>query len=619
MGSGASGIALESLIECFPISFVLDGDGRIAQLGRYFANHHPEVAGSRFGEVFVLEGDAPHIEQHLVGPACGRSRAGLARERVEMRLRADHAMPIAGAFLSLEGDDGGMAFIGTISPKEIAKVVTDYGLTMSDFASFDATADFAMMAQVNESVLTDTRVLTERLAAARDEAVNARKRMEAIALVDTLSGLANRAAFQQTLETCLAEGGLADPGTMCSVLLLDIDNFKPINDHYGHAVGDELIRSIGLRIGRVIEENAKAYRIGGDEFAVIFRGLSPHQALRCVGNIIRAVHEPHYVSDRRLRVRASCGLSSRMSGLNDIDSLYQAADIALYEAKRSTTNKLQTFDTGMGQRELEKKLLERDLVEAVELRQLDVFVQPQFDIGSGAMTGGEGLARWWNPRLECSIPPEVFIPMAEECGLVAQIDLFVFETVLRQQRALAEAAQPITWSTNLSPLTLGQEDLSKRLRDIVKRVGKPCAPMSVEITEGAIVSDAATVRTTLQAISRMGIEVAIDDFGAGQTSLSHLTRLPIARLKLDRSLVERIDTDDRAATIAKAIVVLAQELGLHVTAEGIERVSQADMLRRMGPMKAQGFLYARPMPIAEFAALIAPNEAPTGAGHAVAG
>lgn len=607
MARGESGIALESLIECFPISFVLDGDGRIARLGRYFTNHHPEIAGKHFTDVFVLEGDRRDIESLLAGPAAGRSSERLPRERVEMRLRRDHAMPIAGTFLPLAQHDAGAAFVGTISPKEITKV-TDYGLTMSDFAPFDATADFAMMAQVNEAVLKDTRMLNERFAAARDEAVSARKRMEAIALVDTLSGLANRAAFQQTLDTCLAEGERANTNQMCSVLLLDIDNFKPINDHYGHAVGDELIRSIGLRIGRVIEGNAQAYRIGGDEFAVIFHGPSSYEARRSAGNIMRAVHEPHYVSDRRLRVRASCGLASRMLGLDDIDSLYKAADIALYEAKRSATNKLQIFDAGMGQRELEKKLLERDLVEAVEQGQLDVFVQPQFDIASGAMTGGEGLARWWNTRLECSIPPAVFIPMAEACGLVSQIDLFVFEVVLRQQQALGEAAKPITWSTNLSPLTLGQEDLPKRLRAIIKRAGRPCAPMSIEITEGAIVSDASAVRTTLQAISRMGIEVAIDDFGAGQTSLSHLTQLPIARLKLDRSLVERIDTDARAATIAQAIVVLAHELGLHVTAEGIERVSQAEILRRMGPMKAQGFLYAQPMPIAEFVALIVPPD-----------
>src|SRR5690606_33825355 len=138
------------------------------------------------------------------------------------------------------------------------------------------------------------------------------------------------------------------------------------NDHYGHAVGDELIRSIGRRIGRVIEGKAQAYRIGGDEFAVIFHGLNAYQARHNAGNIMRAVHEPHYISERRLRVRASCGLASTMFDLNDIDSLYKAADIALYEAKRSATNKLQSFNIDMGQRELEKKLLERDLVEAVE-------------------------------------------------------------------------------------------------------------------------------------------------------------------------------------------------------------------------------------------------------------
>lgn len=618
MTRDGSGIALESLIDCFPISFVLDGEGRLVKLGSYFAAHHPELAGMRYDEAFDFEIGAEDVARRLADLASAPAGARLCRKRIEMQLRCQDVMPIAGTFLPLAQDEPGALFVGTISPQEVVKVM-DYGLTMSDFAPFDSMADFAMMAQVNESVLADMRMLNERLAAARDVAVRARKRMEDIALVDPLSGLANRAAFQQELESCLTETVAGEAPEMCSMLLLDVDNFKPINDHFGHAVGDGLIKSIGHRIRGVIDANARAFRIGGDEFAVIFRGQSAHQSRRSAANIMRAVHEPNYINERRIRVSSSCGLACRMFGLDDLDSLYKAADIALYEAKRSSANKLQIFDASMGQRELEKKLLERDLVVAVEQRQLEVFIQPQFDIGTGAMTGGEGLARWWNARLERNIPPDVFIPIAEECGLIAQIDLFVFETVLRQQRALGPVALPITWSTNVSPLTLGQEDLPQKLRAIMKRVGKPCAPMSVEITEGAIVSDTNTVHATLQAISSMGIEVAIDDFGAGQTSLSHLTSLPISRLKLDRSLVERIDTDDRAETIAQAIVVLALELGLHVTAEGVERVAQADILRRMGPMKAQGFLYAQPMPMAKFVALVSENQQAGGGDRAAAG
>jgi diguanylate cyclase (GGDEF)-like protein len=617
-GQATAGIASESLIECFPISFMLDAGGRLIRLGGYFARHHPELAGKRFSEAFALDDGCREAALRIAGLAAGEPDATLPRRRLEMRLAGPDGMPVAGTFLPLAGHASGALFIGTIAPREIAKV-TDYGLTMSDFGPFDAATDFAMMAQVNEAVVKDTRMLNERLAAARDEAVRARKSMEAIALVDTLSGLANRAAFQQTLNDGAAEIASGRPGAMCSLLLIDIDNFKPINDRYGHAAGDELIKSIGQRIRGVIGTSAQAFRIGGDEFAVIVPGTSAYEARRSAANIMRSVHEPHYVNDRRIRVSASCGLACRMSGLDDLDSLYKAADIALYEAKRSSIDKLQTFDAEMGQRELEKKLLERDLVEAIEKGQLEVFIQPQFDILTGAITGGEGLARWWNGRLASNIPPSLFVAMAEDCGLVAQIDLFVFETVLREQRALGAGARPVTWSTNLSPLTLGQEDLPQKLRGIMSRVGRPVAPMAVEITEGAIVNDAAAFHDTLQAISRMGMEVAIDDFGAGQTSLSHLTRMPISRLKLDRSLVERIDNDDRAATIARAIVALAHELGLSVTAEGIERVSQADRLRRMGPMKAQGFLYARPMPIAEFAALIGESKEGGSSGCAAAG
>jgi EAL domain-containing protein (putative c-di-GMP-specific phosphodiesterase class I) len=334
---------------------------------------------------------------------------------------------------------------------------------------------------------------------------------------------------------------------------------------------------------------------------------------------MRAVNESHYIQDKRIAVSASAGLASRMFGVADLDSLYKAADIALYEAKRCKSCKLQIFTAKMGRRELEKKLLERDLVEAVERQELEVFVQPQFDLHTGALWGGEALARWWNRRLQRYIPPEEFIPIAEKYRLVARIDLFVFATVLQQQRALGLAARTITWCSNVSPLTVGQEDLPERLRAIMEQHGPPTAPLEIEITEGAIQSQAGTISATLHGIREMGIGVAIDDFGAGQTSLAMLTQIPITRLKLDRSLVERIDNDERAETIARSIVALAQELGFRLTAEGIERLSQAERLRRMGPMHTQGFLYAAPMPLPEFAALLCDGVGLQEGGRAVAG
>jgi EAL domain-containing protein (putative c-di-GMP-specific phosphodiesterase class I) len=185
----------------------------------------------------------------------------------------------------------------------------------------------------------------------------------------------------------------------------------------------------------------------------------------------------------------------------------------------------------------------------------------------------------------------------------------VFASVLRQQNALDAVAHRICWSSNLSAISIGQEDLVHRLRALMEELGSPTAPTEIEVTEGAVLTAAGDIGAALLALRDMGLDVAIDDFGAGQTSLSHLTRLPLTRLKLDRSLVERIDKDERAEMIARAIVTLAQELGLRVTAEGIERPSQAERLRRMGPMKVQGFLYAHPMPIAEFVELVRGNSA----------
>jgi diguanylate cyclase (GGDEF)-like protein len=415
------------------------------------------------------------------------------------------------------------------------------------------------------------------------------------------------------------EGAGLQAGAPCSLLLIDIDNFKPVNDHYGHAVGDLLIKFLGQRIKQATEGCAEAYRIGGDEFAVIFHELTPHQAKRRASDIMRALHAVHHIQDKHLTVEASGGLASRMFGVSDLESLYKAADIALYEAKRSRSMKLQIFTTGMGRRQLDQRLLERDLVEAVRNEELEVFVQPQIDIETGVLSGGEALARWWNRRLQRQIPPNVFVPIAETYGLVGQIDLYVLAAVLRQQQLLGNAAARVTWSSNMSPLTIAQKDLAHRVAELMEANGHPTAPIEFEITERAVLGETGTMGTALRSIRAMGIEVAIDDFGAGQTSLSHLTRLPITRMKLDRSLIERIDKDARAETIVRSIVTLAQELGLRVTAEGIERHSQAERLRRMGPMKVQGFLYARPLPIADFAALLEESAGSRRGDRAVAG
>jgi len=603
-------VRLETMLDCCPFSFVLS-DGRLTRLGRYFAERHPEIGGARFEEAFTLIGGSREMRR-LVGAPTQHPPPDSFKERVELRLRAGDGMHVVGSFLPLERREEGILFIGTLSPKQIAKV-TDYGLMLSDFGPLDVSADFAMMAQVNEAVLKDTRLLNERLAAARDEAVWARKKVEAVALVDSLSGLANRAAFQQVLDA-----GGRDAAVSRSLLLIDIDNFKPVNDHYGHAVGDLLIKSLGNRIGEAMDGNAEAYRIGGDEFAVIFNELTPYQAKYRAAEVMHAVQAEHCIQDKRISVNASGGLASRMFGLSDLESLYKAADIALYEAKRSRNTKLQIYTTGMGRRSLEKKLLERDLIEAVRRAELEVFVQPQFDLGSGALAGGEALARWWNRRLQRYVPPGVFIPIAENYGFVSQIDLFVLATVLRQQNALDHSAKVVTWSTNVSPLTVGHEDLAQRMRQLMDEHGAPTAPIEIEVTESTILNEADAIGTVLRAVRAMGIEVAIDDFGAGQTSLSHLTRLPITRMKLDRSLIERIDKDERAEMIARSIVALAQELGLHVTAEGIERPSQAELLRRMGPMRVQGFFYAKPMPMAEFVESLR-GERQQEDGHAAAG
>lgn len=578
-------INIDTILKTCPLTFAVHGDGNIFRLGAFFGRRFPEMQGRRFSDVF-----------ETAAPSPGEHASSANEERLELCLRAAQGLHIVGTFLPFAAGDGSL-FVGTISPRHIAHV-TEYGLTVSDFAPFDVSADFAMMAQVNEAVLQDTRVLNDSLIVAHDEAVQARKKIEAIALVDSLSGLANRHAFQQVLTGRTRQS----KGEAASLLLIDIDGFKPVNDRYGHAIGDELIKSIGARVAQSAAGSV-CYRIGGDEFAVLLKGMTAQQTRRCAQRIMQTVQLPHRVDGRRIVVTASGGLARSMAGLSDMEYLYHAADIALYEAKRSPKRKLQSFSSEMGRRELQSTLLERDLIEAIERQDLEVFVQPQFDILTGELSSGEALARWWNARLKRYIPPSDFIPIAERLGLVSQIDLFVFQTIVREQRTLGALGSSLAWSTNLSPLTLA-DGLLNRLSAILDTNGPLIAPVEVEITESALLSECSHISSTLRGIRDLGIEVAIDDFGAGQTSLSHLSRIPITRLKLDRSLIERIDTNKRAATVVSSIVRLAHDLGLHVTAEGIERTTQQQILRSMAPLRVQGFLYAKPMQLRQFSTML---------------
>jgi diguanylate cyclase (GGDEF)-like protein len=600
MTDNSASICASDVLELCPFSFILDAAGRISALGSYYARRHPEMYGLQFEEAFALVGGGARTRQCLDNPGAFRSSAAELKERVELQLREGDGLKVVGAFFQMVERQSGLIFIGTVSPQSISQVI-DLGLTVSDFAPFDTSADFVMMAQVNEAVLKDTRRLNERYAAARNVAVAAHRRLESVALVDALSGLGNRLAFQRALNSCASQ---ANPQRPYCLMLLDIDDFKPVNDQHGHAIGDLLIRSIGERMKRGIDRNMQAFRIGGDEFAVLCPWTTPEEARRRADHVLQQLNVPHVIHGKTIEVTTSVGIAGRLPGTNDAERVYKAADIALYAAKRSSSDKLKVFTPAMGRQELDRKLLERDLVEAIETRQLHVDVQPLFDLQTGRLWGGEALARWWNRRLQRFVPPAEFIPIAEEYRLIAKIDLFVLEQMLAAQKAFCNGSRQLSWSTNLSALTLGMPDLLSRLRELRARFGVPCCPVELEITESAIFPNGSATADLLKSMRDMKLGIAIDDFGAGQTSIAHLTALPISRLKLDRSLLDSIDSDARSEKIVGSIVALARQLGLRVTAEGIERASQASKLRRMGPILVQGYLYARPMPLPDYLAYL---------------
>ncbi|MDQ0326316.1 diguanylate cyclase (GGDEF)-like protein/PAS domain S-box-containing protein [Rhodopseudomonas julia] len=428
----------------------------------------------------------------------------------------------------------------------------------------------------------------------------AEARVEHMAHHDALTDLPNRLLFRTRLEADLVrarrtEGALA-------VLCLDLDHFKGVNDTLGHPIGDKLLQAVAERFNRTLRETDFVARLGGDEFAIIQADLDdPSDASGLAGRLIEAIEKPFDIDGHQVAVGTSIGIAfSPLDGC-EADTLLKNADMALYRAKADGRSTFRFFEPGMDARLQARRALELDLRKALVNQEFELYYQPLLNVATRRVTGFEALLRWPHPE-RGMIPPDAFIPVAEEIGLIVPIG----EWVLRQ--ACAEAAgwpEMIKIAVNLSPVQFKNKRLVETVVEVLQETGLDPARLELEITESVLLHGSAGNVAVLQELKDLGIRISMDDFGTGYSSLSYLQKFPFDKLKIDQSFVRELSDRPEAMAIIRAVTGLGRSLQMLTTAEGVETPEQLERLSREGCTEVQGYLFSEPRPASELARLLA--------------
>ena len=409
-----------------------------------------------------------------------------------------------------------------------------------------------------------------------------------------MTELPNRALYDERLATALRHAARA--GEMLAVLFLDLDRFKMINDTLGHSIGDSLLIAVSSRLRKSVRDTDTVARMGGDEFLFILRGLRcSEDAVKPAQKILSAIRPPFHLQGHELHVTASIGISLYPSDGRAPEQLLRSADVALYRAKDSGRNRLQLYNPAMNARILEQMALEGHLRRALEQQEFSLVYQPQIDLESNQVVGVEALLRWAHPELG-PVPPDQFIPLAEDTGLIHRLGLWVLWTACRQHRAWCEAGLPrLRMAVNMSARQFQRRELGAQMQEVLSETGMVPGYLDLEITESALMQEGDCTAGMLDSLTAMGIGLALDDFGTGYSSLSYLRRFPIRRIKIDCSSVRGIHHSEGDAALARAVIAMAHGLAVDVVAEGIETMDQLSILRAYGCDEGQGYLLGRPV------------------------
>ncbi|MCB1883569.1 MAG: EAL domain-containing protein [Geminicoccaceae bacterium] len=433
-----------------------------------------------------------------------------------------------------------------------------------------------------------------RVVAVRDlsERRQAEARIRHLAHHDALTGLPNRALFRDRLGQAIAFA--ARTGGQVAVLCLDLDRFKAVNDFYGHATGDTLLRKVSAALAGTVREADTVARLGGDEFAIIQAGADqPRGSAEFAARLVERLGRSCELDGIQVDVGTSIGIALYPDDAQDPDALLGKADLALYRAKADGRGTYRFFEPVMDERLHERRCLEVELGAVIAKGGLVLHYQPQACTRTGRIIGFEALVRWPHPKRGL-VPPGDFVPLAEETGLIVPLGAWVLEA------ACAEAAawpHDLRVAVNLSPVQFARNDLPNLVADVLARTGLPPSRLELEITEGVLIADSERAISILSRLKELGVLIALDDFGTGYSSLNYLRRFPFDRIKIDRSFVADLG-QPKAASIIKAIIDLSRSLRIEVLAEGIETPAQLQALRTACCGEIQGFLIGKPMPAA---------------------
>ena len=420
---------------------------------------------------------------------------------------------------------------------------------------------------------------------------------------DHLTDLANRFAFTEAVIAAVNEA----PREPFSVLVMDLDSFKELNDTLGHSAGDDLLRQIGPRLEAMLPADTTLARLGGDEFAILLpHGYHDAKATGVAREVLQALAEPFEVESTSLDLHASIGIACYPDHGKDPELLLQHADVAMYVAKRNRSG-VEIYAADRNQHSRRRLAVLNELRPALSRGQLSVHYQPQVDMRTGKALGVEALVRWQHPELG-NVSPAEFIGLAEHTGFIRAISDFVLAEAIKQSHRWRAAGIELTVAVNLSPQVLREPEAIGRILSTISDSGLPEGTIVVELTETALMADPDHSGERLSELAGKGIRLSIDDFGTGYSALSYLSKLPVSELKIDRSFVTHIDTHATNRHIVSAITDLARNLGITVVAEGIERVAEWQILAGLGCHVAQGFLVARAMPADEVTELLASGE-----------
>ena len=429
------------------------------------------------------------------------------------------------------------------------------------------------------------------------KANKAEKHVKQLAYHDTLTSLPNRANLMQHLRLVVEH--VAEENDKFAILFLDLDRFKMINDTMGHDVGDLLLKAVSDRVRNCVRDQDFIARLGGDEFTIVLEKIKgPQTAAKVAEKICLSLNQPFVFMRKKMFVTTSIGISIFPDNGGDVIDLIKHADSAMFKAKEKR-NDYCFYQTGMEAEIAERLEMERELRQAIERDELVLFYQPKIDFKTGKLTGAEALVRWEHPT-EGIIGPNVFIPLAEESGLINKLSDWVLEEGARQLKLWINKGYKLSLALNLSVKDLMAEELHGQLESLMKRNKLPRGVLEIEITESTLMNHPELMSTELVKIKKLGITVAIDDFGSGYSSLNYLKRLRVDVLKIDRSFIQDIETDPSDSAIVSGIVALAETLNMETVDEGIETEGQRAILKKLGCNSFQGYLVAKPKPADKF-------------------